>query len=167
MLGRREAPIVANGLVIREAHRRDLDQLMELWTEMMDYHRTFDDRFQFAHGHHRELERHFVDCMKAREARVYVADEDGRLKGYILGGIHRRKMIEPAGTYGFISYMSVSTDCRRQGIGRSLATTLIGWFKKEGVTSVELLTLEINPVSNAFWESLGFGQYLRLLRKDF
>lgn len=167
MLGRREAPFVNVELVIREAQRRDLDQIVGLWIEMMQYHSEFDKRFTLTQGYRRETEKHLVDSMKSRGSRVLVAEEDGMIKGYILGGIYQRRPVYPPGTYGFISDMSVCANFRRAGIGRKLAQSILEWFKREGVTSVELLTLNANPVSNAFWESMGFGSYLRLLRQDF
>ncbi|MEP6757414.1 MAG: GNAT family N-acetyltransferase [Chthonomonadales bacterium] len=167
MLGRREVPPAAVGRVIRVAQRRDLDQVVALWIEMMEFHGEFDERFSLKPGYRRETERHLVESMKSRGSRVFVAEEDGKIIGYVLGGVYQRRPVYPPGTYGFISDMSVSSCQRRSGVGRALAQSMLDWFKKEGVTSVELLTLNANPISNAFWESMGFGSYLRLLRKDF
>ena len=153
-------------LTIREAQRRDVGVVSDLWQEMMDYHSAYDGRFRFTGGVRRELERHHQESLRSKAARIFVAEAEGRLVGYILGEIHERKPIYPAGRYGFISDISVTAAWRRRGVGRRLVEKLDGWFRFECVTSVELFVLEANPVSNAFWESMGFGSYLRLVRRD-
>ena len=153
-------------LTIREAQRRDVGIISDLWREMMDYHGEHDSRFRFVSNVRREVERHILETIRSRGSRVYVAEVDGSIVGYILGEIHIRKPIYPIGKYGFVSDISVNAEWRRSGIGRVLVETLLAWFRKEGVTAVELFILEANPVSTAFWQSMGFGHYLRLLRLD-
>ena len=151
---------------MREANRKDVPAIAALWKEMMDLHRTFDARFEFAPNVMREVERHLVATIRSSGGRVFVAEAQGQVVGYILGEVHIRKPIYPPGTYGFISDLSVTAAWRRQGIGRALVETLMAWFKRAGVTAVELFVAEANPVSQQFWERMGFKHYLRLLRYE-
>jgi GNAT superfamily N-acetyltransferase len=168
MFGRREspAPTPARGFVIREAHRRDVPELVALWQQMMDYHSSFDRRFRFTGGVRREIERHLTESLRSRGARIIVAEAEGRVVGYILGEVHQRKPIYPVGVYGFVSDLSVTEAWRRRGVGRALVEEMLAWFRRQGVTAIELFVLEANPVSTAFWQAMGFGAYLRMLRMD-
>jgi ribosomal protein S18 acetylase RimI-like enzyme len=160
------AVIGARPFTVREANRKDVPAVAALWQEMMDFHRAFDDRFQFAPNVKREVERHLVATIRSHGARIFVAEAQGRVVGYILGEVHIRKPIYPPGTYGFISDISVTAEWRKQGVGRALVEALMGWLKRSGVTAVELFVAEANPISQEFWERVGFKQYLRLLRYD-
>ena len=155
-----------NRFIIREAHRKDVPALALLWKEMMDFHSRYDARFRFAPDAYREIERHLLETVRSRSAQIFVAEAEGRVIGYILGEVHSRRPIYPAGTYGFISDISVTASCRRSGVGRELVRTLVAWFRREKVTAIELFVAEANPVSMAFWRAMGFADYLRLLRRD-
>lgn len=151
---------------VREASRRDVPAISTLWKEMMDYHGARDPRFTFAPNAPREFEHHLISTMRSQGARVYVAEAEEQIIGYIIGEVHGRKPIYPVGVYGFVSDISVREDWRREGVGRALFETLLAWFHKNRATCVELFVAEENPVSTAFWQAMGFGPYLRLLRRE-
>ncbi len=167
MILRRDPPInISSVPSVREALRRDVPALMALWNEMMEFHSGIDPRFKISGNYHRELERHFVESMRSGVSRLFVMELEGKIVGYILGELHQRKPIYPAGNYGFISDLCVSSEYRRRGFGRKLVEELMQWFESRKVNSIELFLLEANPTSTAFWSTLGFGNYLRLVRKD-
>lgn len=161
-----------NHFTIREANRRDLPQVADLWQEMMRFHRQYDARFVFAPDAQKLVERHLLDTIKSRGAHLLVAEAgfsgnsevDRKVVGYILGEVHARRPIYPVGNYGFISDICVTEEWRRAGVGRALAGALMTWFDGQKITAVELFVAEANPVSLAFWQSLGFTHYLRLLQ---
>lgn len=159
-------PPFASEFIIRTARRQDAKPIGALWQALMDFHRARDPRFEFAPSAMREFEQHLIQMMRSRGARVYVAEAAGEVIGYTMGEIHTRKPIYPVGTYGFISDVVVDEAWRRKGVGRALAETLMAWFRQHGVTAIELFVAVANPVSDAFWRSLGFTDYLRLLRLD-
>jgi diamine N-acetyltransferase len=163
LVGDREG-IVEPAFSVRDARRADLPALGLLWKEMMDFHAAFDDRFRFLPNAGRSVEQHLMATLRSRGARIIVAEASGHLIGYVLGEIHQRRPIYPVGTYGFVSDISVTADWRRCGVGRALAEALLRWFRACGVTAVELFAAERNSVSQAFWRSVGFADYLRLLR---
>lgn len=151
---------------IREAKRQDIASVTALWEAMMAFHGERDPRFRFTVNAPREFERHLTAVLRSFSAKVYVAEAEGQVVGYILGEMHQRKPIYPVGNYGFISDISVQEAWRRHGIGQALVGTLMRWFRHEGATVIELFVSTANPVSTAFWEKMGFGDYLRLLRFD-
>lgn len=151
---------------VREARRQDAGAVAALWKQMMDFHGEQDARFRFRGDAVREFERHFHDTLHSRDAHLSVADAGGQVIGYVLGEIHARKPLYPVGRYGFVSDISVSEEWRRRGVGRAMVNDLMEWFRRRGVTAVELFVAEANPVSSAFWQEMGFAPFLRLVRKE-
>jgi ribosomal protein S18 acetylase RimI-like enzyme len=154
------------GITIREAGRRDVEAVTALWWEMMQVHGALDARFRYERTAARDVERHIFECIRSRAVQVYVAEMNGRVVGYITGQIQGRQPVSHAGRFGFIAELSVCPDARRNGIGKRLVEKVMAWFAQQKVTAVELFVLENNPVSNAFWQSMGFGSYLRMLRRE-
>ena len=135
----------------------------------MDYHRAYDARFHFAPNAQREVERHMLETLRSRAARIFAAQADGfggALIGYIVGEVHARRPIYPVGSYGFISDICVTAGWRRRGVARALAGSLDRWFIRQKVTSIELFAAALNPESAAFWQAMGYTDYLRLMRRD-
>lgn len=151
---------------VRDAAKGDLKALVQLWREMMAVHSGLDSRFRFAPGALDECERHLWASMRSRSCKVVVAEAEGRVVGYGVAEIHVRRPIYPVGSYGFISDLAVTREFQRRGIGTQIARALLAWHRERGVDTVELFVSEANTASTAFWTSLGFGPYLRLLRLD-
>lgn len=78
----------------------------------------------------------------------FVAEDKEKITGIVLAGHDGRR--------GYIYHMSVSEDCRRQGIAGSLLEHSLDALKNEGINKVALLVFNRNEVGNAFWEKQGF-----------
>ena len=151
---------------VREARRQDVSAVSTLWQEMMEFHRARDDRFRFQPAAAKEFEKHFLSTLRSREAVIFVAESRGDVVGYVLGEMHSRKPLYPIGKYGFISDLAVMERERRRGIGTALVERVMEWFRRRRATAVELFVAQANPASEAFWESMGFRGFLRLVRKE-
>lgn len=162
----RQSPEPAAPFTIREARRQDVGAIVALWKEMMAFHEAYDARFRFAADAPKDFQNHLTATLRSRAACVLVAQATDRVIGYIMGEIQTRKPIYPAGKYAFISDICVTEEYRRSGVGRALVQSLMEWFQQQGVTAVELFVAEANPVSLAFWQAMGFKDYLRMLRLD-
>jgi len=152
--------------IIREARRQDVGAIVMLWKEMMAFHAACDVRFRFTPDAPKDFQNHLMSTLRSRAAYVLVAQAHEQVIGYIMGEVQERKPIYPAGKYAFISDICVTAAHRRSGVGRALVQNLLERFQQRGVTAVELFVAEANPVSVAFWQAMGFKNYLRMLRLD-
>lgn len=152
--------------LIREATKNDIANLCALWRKMMMFHENLDGRFRFTKDARQEYSRHIAGALHTRYMHVFVAEVEGEIIGYIYGEVQERRPIFPAGKFGFISDIYVEEEWRRKGVGRRLFYQMRDWMMKERITAIELLAAERNPYSVAFWESLGFVSYLKLLRRE-
>jgi ribosomal protein S18 acetylase RimI-like enzyme len=151
---------------LRDARRADCAAVAGLWRLMMSFHESLDPRFQFSRNADREFEEHFLSSIRSRDSRIVVAEAGSEVVGYILGEIHVRRPLYPVGKYGFISDISVEGDWRRQGIGKALVKEMMDWFGRKGVTTIELFAADRSPVSRSFWASMGFTDFLHLMRLE-
>ena len=145
---------------IRRASLDDLDNIESLWWEMMEFHVSLDNYFTLkpeAGIHH---EKYMTGLIKDEETRVFVADGDGQLLGYIVAGVSDYPPIYLLKNHGHIGAISVTASARRLGIGTKLLDAALDWFRTQGLQRVECGVAVENPVSRAFWEEMGFRGFM-------
>jgi len=145
---------------IRRAISTDLDPIEKLWKEMMLIHAEFDDYFITtinAEDSHRSFMSNLIgDGGK----RVFVAEKDGKLLGYIVVMIEDYPPIYNHKRFAEISAISVAESERRHGIGRKLLGAALDWCRSQGINRVECAVAVQNPVSQGFWKGVGFRSYM-------
>ena len=153
-------------ITFRTARWGDVEAILPLWREMMDYHAHLDCRFEPAP----QAEKHWREALsrwlKDDDYRILVAEAKGRLVGYIIGTIKSSPPVLLPPQFGLISDICVAPEWRRTGVGRRLYETLQGWFKERGLNVVQLNVAQRNRVSQAFWEKMGFRGYMEYMWKE-
>ncbi len=91
--------------------------------------------------------------LKRNPSTCFVAKEEERLLGVILGGHDGRR--------GYIYHMAVEESERKKGIGTALLEASLEAFRREGITKTALVAYDSNEEGNEFWERRDF-----VLRKD-
>jgi ribosomal protein S18 acetylase RimI-like enzyme len=154
-------PHANTGLIIRQATRKDLDAIGDLWVELMAFHAALDHRFRIPpHGRSNYI-RHVYTVMRDSNYHVLVAQGgEKQVMGYILAYIAQNPPIFPHPRYGFIADLCISEAARRQGIGEALLTTVLEWFRSRGMENIQLNVAHHNAVSQAFWRKMGCTDYL-------
>jgi len=151
---------------IRRARQEDLEAVLDLWQEMMDYHARLDVRFQPA-ADGREYFRPAVQEWMADDTwRVLVAVADGQVVGYIIGRVAENPPVFEMRHFGYVTDICVAPDWRGTGVGRRLFAALRNWLRHRGLTVVQLNAAACNPTSQAFWRKMGFQDFLDRLWLD-
>jgi ribosomal protein S18 acetylase RimI-like enzyme len=109
-----------------------------------------------------QLERGLIDELKSRQMISYVAEEAGKLVGFIRGGYERNG--DPIYD-GEIYELYVLRDHQRQGVGSELVSALVAQFNHLGIYSMLVQVLDANPYRR-FYEKIN-GIYLRSSRIPF
>jgi ribosomal protein S18 acetylase RimI-like enzyme len=129
--------------------------------------------------------RRFVEVkLNNPNERLFVADEDGIVVGYIdvrmfrparfraLRNMANRYLLReppisfvPSRSVGRIEDCYVQSRLRRRGIGSALLTEGLEWLRSKGATAVELAVAKANESGKAFWEKHGFSPYRLLMSK--
>jgi ribosomal protein S18 acetylase RimI-like enzyme len=155
--------------VIRPATEKDLPEMLGLWREMMDFHAHWDARFRPKPSP--EAEQAWMNYLReeiwgGNRWCTFVAEEDGRLVGHIVGELREQVPVFEHQTYGYVTDIVVGPEARRQGIGTALFEAVETWFREQGATHVQLQVLASNPASQAFWRAVGCTDYMNTLWYD-
>ena len=94
--------------------------------------------------------RHVDEDIEANPGGVFVAEEDGKVFGYISTRLDRE-----AGK-GRIPNLAVDKDARGRGIGRQLIEYALDYFRREGMAFAMIETMVNNPVGQHLYPSCGF-----------
>lgn len=154
--------------VIRPAKAHDIDAIAELWESLVTYHHNLDSELPTAsadgaYRYARRLLNHIDDPT----ARVYVAEIDGQVVGYVLGVIV--DLVPEMFTYdpsGFLADIFVAESHRRSGLGRDLVNALSAWFAEKNLAYFEWHAAAQNPTALAFWRALGGREVMIRMRAD-
>lgn len=152
-------PPTAEGILIRRAVDSDIAAILPLWRELLEYHSDFDPRFRLSADAVLPGKSHFRSELTKPTSFLAVAEHGSSIVGYCLASVHNQPSFFEHRAYGFVSEFHVSHSFRRRGIGRSLFGNMKQWFQRNGVSRVELVTMNGNESSKAFWQSVGCCSY--------
>jgi ribosomal protein S18 acetylase RimI-like enzyme len=96
--------------------------------------------------------RHIEQDCAANPGGAFVAEEDGRIVGYITTVLDRE-----AGK-GRIPNFAVDASMRGRGIGRLLIQHALEYFRQEGLAFAMIETMTHNPIGQHLYPSCGFEE---------
>jgi ribosomal protein S18 acetylase RimI-like enzyme len=94
--------------------------------------------------------------MNDEEQAVFVADQGGRVVGYVFAGIEPLSWKELRDRAGFVHDLVVLEEARRSGVATALMTAALEWLATLGVPRVMLWAADQNSAAQALFERLGF-----------
>lgn len=87
---------------------------------------------------------------------VFVAEQDGTIRGYVFAALEPLSWKELRGPAGFIHDLAVVDEARRSGIGTKLMDAALGWLREHGAPRVILWTAAPNETAHKLFRRLGF-----------
>lgn len=138
---------------IRKAKINDASAISKICTDDLGY--KCSEEF---------VSKHLKNIYGKREA-VYVAEIDGTVVGYIHAEIYSTLYYESMIN---ILGIAVSSDFRRQGIGRALLSRAEDWGKKQGINTVRLNSGSSRKEAHNFYRAMGYDDekmQVRFLKK--
>jgi len=153
-------------LTIRRATPADVPSIMPLWVEMMQLHATLDDRFQPSEEGAASFDKALLEWLENERILILVADAGAELIGYAIGYDRDNPPVMLPARYGYITDMAVTAARRRQGVGSALLSAMTVWFRERNLHSIRLNVAYANPLSQGFWRSMGFKDYMNTLWGD-
>lgn len=146
---------------VEKAIEAYIPEIVEIWKDFFDYHARYDPFYTRAENGHIKFEGFLREAMLSPDSRVLAALYGREVVGYSIAGISPYRPFFKLAEYGFISDVAVKPEYRRNGIGELLFNETRKWFAKRGIARIELRVVVGNDAARAFWENLGFKQYVR------
>ncbi|OFW57369.1 MAG: hypothetical protein A2W01_06945 [Candidatus Solincola sediminis] len=150
-------------LKVIPAEESHIPQVIELWKELMDFHRGLDGFYSRKKDGEISFRNYMEKCIMASDCLALVAIESDEVAGYSISTMSKHPPVLEIESYGLISDMAVKAEHRRQGIGSAMLMETLDWFASSGVDRIELHAAATNPIGNSFWIKHGFKDYEHIL----
>ena len=151
---------------ITEATDNHIPEILEIWKELMDFHKDIDPRFARSENGHLSFDKHLRDVIGSEDTQVLVALDKSHVVGYSIAEMGKYPPVFERQTYGLISDMAVKSNYRRQGIGEQMLAKIYKWFESRNIDRIELSVAARNQVGYSFWKKHGFQDYMHRLYLD-
>lgn len=148
---------------IRKAVENDVPFMVELWKEMMDFHKERDQVFTRTATGHEDWTEFITGHISKEDSCVLVAECDGRIVGHCLAFITESPPVLATKQYGLFQDIAVTANYRRCGVGEELVKEMLKWFRNHNIERIEVKVSVHNELSTAFWRKMGFSTYLETL----
>jgi GNAT superfamily N-acetyltransferase len=151
---------------IRKLQEGDVDGICELWKQFA--------RLREGLTHSKILNEDAADyffgyatgLLQRKDTLTIVADDGGRLVGYLIATKQRRPPIYHHTKVAYLSDAFVDEGHRGQGILRSFMGELQKWCKAEGITAIDVQLFQNNKEAQDVYTKLGFHPYRVVYRSE-
>ncbi len=147
-------------MIIRQFRETDVETVMDI-TVVCFAGVSIDQNIERVFGRLGETDwrwrkRRSVEAdVQANSEGVFVAEEDGRVIGYVTTILDRETRV------GRIPNMAVLPMYRRRGVGEQLMRTALRYFKESGIEYAKVEALEQNEAAQRFYPKIGFQEVAR------
>jgi GNAT superfamily N-acetyltransferase len=153
-------------VTIRKARIKDRDEILVLFKEFMRYNmKVATFKIDFVKGYIPLWLKFYDTHVRSRTKLALVAEHDGKLVGYLIGGIQKRPPIFKHKYSGFVSDLAVTESKRNKGVGTKLLKTFGKWAKSKGAWYVQLNVLPRNKDGIIFYGKNDYDTWLLDMRK--
>ena len=155
-------------VITRAVNKDDTDALGEMWLDLVAYHQSLSaDLPGAARGSEHRYVRRIMERLDDPYMCALVAEMDGQVVGFVLGMvIDLMPDIFEQRPSGFLADIYVEPHARRHGVGRSLVTALVDWFRQCNIYTFDWHVSANNPEGIAFWQSMGGRDVMIRMRAD-
>ena len=157
-------------MAIRVANRKDVKHIVSLNRKLNEYKEILNDYYLPKPNSEKTVSNYLAVALNyvvtSENEVLFVAEENGRIVGYIAGSIEDRAPVYRVERRGDILMAFVLDEYRGHGIGRELTERIIQWFKEKGIEYVELSVDSRNDLGYNVWNSLGFENFrFRMIKR--
>lgn len=145
---------------IRKATEKDLESLNELQIALAKYETKFCDILKDPETVGEQYFKHYEEKIKREDCAFFVAEENTRIIGYILGETDTPEHHYIYEKRGYLADIFVLEKYRGRGIGEELTKRLLEWFKARGMRWIIVGAYTDNVPAIKFWKKMGFKDYV-------
>jgi ribosomal protein S18 acetylase RimI-like enzyme len=144
---------------IRKATMNDFDELLKIKLESREEARQYNKKLVPTKAVKDRYELYLKKDLESEWRTVFIAIENEKVVGMVLGKIFRSMYIQGHERTGYISNLYVKKEFRKKRIGKKLTDALIKWFKSKDAVALTLEVYESNKLAKNFYHKLGFKDH--------
>ena len=133
---------------------------------LAEHHARLSDRFSLALDGKRRWSRYLREKFSEISTKLVVAEENGRIVGFMLCLLEPNTPVYKEKKIGVISDVYVKEERRRKGLAKKMFDFAVKWLKKNKVRTVRLNVAADNLEARAVWRMLGFEPFIIDKRLD-
>lgn len=159
-----ERRTMSRRVTIRKVRQGDVGAVVELWKELMDFHKALDPVFTRRRGGHTTFAEYLRKEYIGRDRRrAWVAQAGRQIVGLCMAVIEDYPPVLVLKRYGHLEVLAVAKQWRGKGVGEKLLRRARRWFCEKGMSRVEVHNSTANELAERFYAKTGFRPYLRTL----
>lgn len=143
--------------MIREADPDDIDEVYELWRELLNFHQPHHPVFRFKPNSEQVLRKELLTRLKDKDTRVFGYVQADEWQGMIVANLKQAAPGFKFSSKGYIAETVVKEKYRGSGIGNELVEAAKKWLTDNGADHLELQVSVKNKAAIRFWEAQGFS----------
>ncbi len=151
---------------VRDATKHDLRAVTNLWTELAEYHSKLSDTFALAWDSRLRWSRYLASRFKEISTKLVVAEENGKIVGFMFCLLTPNTPIYAERKIGVISDAYVLPERRGRGVTKLMFEQSAKWFRRNKVKSIQLGVAAANAEARAVWSKMGFEPFMMYERLD-
>jgi len=151
---------------IAKAEKEDIKDIVNIWTETIDWHSQFDEDFTLDKEGKTNFSFMVSKALYEPSQVVYVAKSEDKVIGFLFGYTKKHSGFFKKRVIAHISDIAVDEDFRRLGVGSKLMEKFEKDFAREN--QADELTLYVHLLNEPgvqFYEKLGYSVKLLSMRK--
>lgn len=153
-------------ILIRKANIKDLKDILRLNFELFKKeYREFDKSLSLNWTYSRIGKEYFKDRIVKNDGFAEVAENKGRIIGYIVGGLSKGLSFRRKAQYAELENMLIEKKFRGRSLGTKLTKNFLNWCKRNKVNYVSVRASAQNKTAINFYKSLGLKEYDLILEK--
>ena len=155
-------------VIIRRANKDDTPAVGRLGALLLRVHYAFDpDRFMRPGDDAEDGYAWFLSTqLEDPDVLILVAEDAGRIVGYLYAGIEPRNWKELRDEAGFIHDIVVSEEARGKRVADALIDAALAWMNERGMPRVLLWTATPNTTARRVFERHGFRSTMIEMTKE-
>jgi len=155
---------------IRKAARKDIPRIAELLKEFKEFNiRTLSPQnlvfLKQKNYDIKTIEKQVKMAFKIKDSIVFVAEENGKIVGYVFGYVKKRGREYIMYKTGYIDHWFVTEKSQGRKIGKRLLGEITKWFKKQKCSHLTTEVFVDNKKAIKIYKKLGFRKYTIEMKK--
>jgi GNAT superfamily N-acetyltransferase len=141
--------------LVRRAGRRDLEAIHALWGRLREREAKLDARLAPSADADAVSREHREVILADPRTAFFVAEEQGKVIGYLHAQIDTNDPAYEPARYGTIVDLIVHEERRGEGTADALLESCLEWFRSHGLTQYRIDVPALNRDAQAFFEKQG------------
>ena len=146
--------------IIRKATPKDLKEILRLNFDLFKKeYKEFDKSLDLEWTYSKESRKYFKSRITKKDGFVEVINNNGKIIGYLCGGISRRLSYRKEAKYAELENMLIEKKFRGKGLGAKMTKDFLKWCKRNKVDYVSVTASSKNENTIQFYRKQGFKDY--------